>query len=350
LVFHGTLTDKVCFSLSGTSEKLIQQASHYKLFNLFNCLTCLLKEKNMRKVIGTMLFVFAVAVFSTLTFAQPGGEGDRPGGRDRDRGRAPGGDFAAGGGIELLIRNQEVKSQLGLSEEQVGKLVKLSEELRARRTDRRPGSGPPSREELQKFREEFEKRSNESQAKINQILTSEQQEKYKILQFQIVGGLDSPFLGVLGGRALEVLNLTEEQKAKLKAINEEREAESRAAFEKRGPINWRELSQEEREKIGAEQRAENEARTKKFAEQIKAVLTPEQKEKAEKLTAEAKEIREKIGIGNRERREGEDRPGRGEGGGEYRPGRNSWQPGQGTGERGNQNRQPRRAFPQTENP
>jgi Spy/CpxP family protein refolding chaperone len=314
--------------------------SHYKLFNLF------IKEKNMRKVIGTMLFVFTVVVFSTITFAQPGGGADRPGGRDRGRAPTPGGgNFAPGGGIELLIRNQEIKSQLGLSEEQIGKLGKLSEELRAGRGDRRPGSGPPSREELQKFREEFEKRLDESQAKINKILTPEQQEKYKTLQFQIVGGLDSPFLGV---RTLEVLNLTDEQKAKLKAINETREAESRAAFEKRGQINWRELSQEEREKLGAQLQAENEGRTKKFAEQIKTVLTPEQKEKAEKLTAGAKEVQEKIGIGTRERRGGDDRPARG--GGEYRPGQDSWRPGQGTGERGNQNRQPRRTFPQTENP
>ncbi|MDR0608538.1 MAG: Spy/CpxP family protein refolding chaperone [Planctomycetaceae bacterium] len=301
----------------------------------------------MKKLVGAMLFVFAVAVFSTVTFAQPGGGADRPGGRER--GREPGGNFAGGGGgIELLTRNAEIKSRLGLTEEQVGKLGKLSEELRARPNDRRPGSGPPSREELQKFREEFEKRFDETQTKINQILTPEQQEKYKTLQFQLIGGLDSPLLRV---RSLEVLNLTEEQKAKLKTINDEREAESRAAFEKRGPIDWRKLSQEEREKLGAELQAENETRTKKFAEQIKAVLTPEQKEKAEKLTAEAKEVQEKIGfgIGIRERRGGENRSGRGEGG-EYRPDRDSWRPGQGAGERGNQNRQPRRTFPQTENP
>jgi hypothetical protein len=316
--------------------------SQFGGFLITNCLTCYIKEKNMKKVIETMLFVFAVTACSTLMFAQPTGGGNRP-----DRVRVLNGVFIPGG-MEWLIRNAEIKSQLGLSEEQVDKLLKLSEELGARRIDRQPGSGPPSREELQKFREEFEKRFfDESREKINQILTSEQQEKYKILQFQLIGGLDSPFLGI---RALEFLNLTDEQKAKLKAINEARETESRAAFEKRRQNNWRDLSQEEREKLGTELQAENEARTKKFAEQTKAVLTLEQKEKAEKLTAEAKQLREKIGIGNRERRGGGDRPGRGEGDGGYRPGRDSWQPGQGTGERGNPNRQPRRAFPQTENP
>lgn len=305
----------------------------------------------MRKVIGTMLFVFAVSIFSAAILAQPGPPGpggpDGPGGRDRDRTRAPGGDFGFGGGIEGLIRNPEIKSRLELSEEQVGKLVKLSEESRVRLPgDRRQGSGQPSREEMQKFREEFEKRISENQTKINQILTPEQQEKYKTLQFQLVGGLDSPFLNA---RNLDVLNLTEEQKAKLKAINEAREAESRAAFEKRGPVDWRDLSQEDREKLGAELRAENEARTKKFAEQIKAILTPEQKEKAEKLTAEAKDVREKVGIETGGRRNGGDRSDRRNG--EYRPGQDSWRPGQGAGERGNQNqnRQPRRAFPQAEN-
>ncbi|MDR1962807.1 MAG: Spy/CpxP family protein refolding chaperone [Planctomycetaceae bacterium] len=304
----------------------------------------------MKKV--TMFWTFVVAVFSMLSVAvlaqpagpPPGGPGGAPGGRERDRGRNF--DFAPGGGVELLIRNAEIKSQLGLTEEQVGKLVKLSEELRARRGERRQGNNPPSAEEMKKFREEAEKRFDESQTKVNQVLTPEQQEKLKTLQFQIIGGLDSPFLNV---RSLDVLNLTDEQKAKLKAINEQRETESRAAFEKRGQVNWRELSQEAREKLGAELQAENEARTKKFGDQIKAILTPEQKEKADKLTAESKEIREKLGFGggNRERREGGG--GRSDRGGEYRPGENSWRPGQGTGERGNnQNRQPRRAFPQNE--
>ncbi|MDR2438538.1 MAG: Spy/CpxP family protein refolding chaperone [Planctomycetaceae bacterium] len=303
----------------------------------------------MKKVIGTMLFMFAVMVFSSIVLAQPGGQGPGgpggPGGRDRPR--TPGGDFAPGTGIELLIRNAET---FGLSEEQVGKLNKLSEELRPRRTDRpqgggdRPqGSGPPSREEIQKFREEIEKRLDEGLAKINRILTPEQQEKLKTWQFQVSGGLDSPFLSI---RNLEVLNLTDEQKEKLKALNEERVAESRAALEKRGPVDWRRLSPEDREKIGAELQAENDARTKKFVDQIKTILTPEQKEKVEKLTAEAKELREKLGIGNRDRRDGGDRPERERG--EYRPDQDSWRPGQGTGERRNQNRQQRRAFPQSE--
>ncbi|MDR3197032.1 MAG: Spy/CpxP family protein refolding chaperone [Planctomycetaceae bacterium] len=291
----------------------------------------------MKKVIGTMLFVLSVAVFSTLVLAQPGGQA--PGGPgnpgERDRARIP------GGGVELLIRNAEIKSQLDLTEEQVGKLLKLSEELRPRRPERPQGSGGmPSREEMQKFREEAEKRIDEGQAKINQILTPEQQEKFKTLQFQLIGGLDSPFLNV---RSLDVLNLTDEQKAKLKAINEEREAESRAAFEKRGQVDWRRLSQEDREKLRSELQAENEVRTKKFADQIKAILTPEQKEKAEKLTTEAKEIREKVGIGVRDRRNGEDRPERGD-----RVNPDSWRPGEGTGDRRNQNRQQRRAFPQEE--
>ncbi|MDR0338559.1 MAG: Spy/CpxP family protein refolding chaperone [Planctomycetaceae bacterium] len=299
----------------------------------------------MKKVIGTMWFVLAVSVFSTVVFAQP--DPPRTGdfsGRNRERTRVPGGDFGFGGGIELLTRNPEIKNQLGLNEEQIGKLVKLSEELRAGRGERRQASGPPSREEMQKFREEAEKRFDENQAKINQILTPEQQEKYKTLRFQLIGGLDSPFLSV---RSLDVLNLTNEQKEKLKAINDARETESRASFEKRGPIDWRGISPEERAKLGAELRAENEARVKKFDEQIKAVLTPEQKEKAEKLMADAKDIREKLGM--RDRRNNDNRPER-RNNGEYRPDQNSWQPGQGTREHGNQNRQPRRNFPQTEKP
>ncbi|MDR2115604.1 MAG: Spy/CpxP family protein refolding chaperone [Planctomycetaceae bacterium] len=295
----------------------------------------------MKKVIGTMLFVLAVAMFSTFVFAQPngqvpGGPGNPGASGGRERNRTPGSDFGFGSGvIGQLTNNTEIKNRLGLNEEQVSKLTKLSEELRPPRRERQQ-SGIPSREDMQKFREEAEKRIDESLAKINQILNPEQQEKLKILQFQLVGGLDSPFLNV---RNLEVLNLTDEQKAKLKAINEQRLAETREALEK---VDWRNSNSEEREKL----RAENEVRAKKFADQIKAILTPEQKEKAEKLTAEAKEVQEKVGI--RARNRGDRRNGENRERGEVRPDQDSWQPGQGTGERRNQNRQPRRAFPQNE--
>jgi Spy/CpxP family protein refolding chaperone len=286
----------------------------------------------MRKLVWMFAVVFVLSAVSS-TFAQPGG-----------RGGMRGGFGMMGGGFGLFLENDQLKKEVNLTEDQVTQLRKVLEESRPPRPERREGGQGREQRPAPPSPEEFEKRIDETQAKLDKILTPEQREKVKVLQFQLSGGLDSPFLGT---RSLTVLNLTEEQKMSLKKIEAERNAEMRKAFEN---IDFRNMSQEDRDKM----RAEGEARNKKVGDQIKGILTPEQKEKGEKLTAEGKDLREKLGLpelGARGQRGPRgDRGGEG-GGGEYRPGRDSWQPGQGGGrpsrDDGGQ-APPKRSFPRSE--
>jgi len=298
-----------------------------------------------RNVLTVLTAVLFAVLISTIVFAQPPGGGNRQGGGPGNRqGGGPGG---PGGGMGFgmgagLLQNENVKKELKLSDDQVAQLTKIAEEARDARPQRQGGQGQANRP-TEEERARMEAAMAERDAKINKVLSPEQQTKYKELRFQLSGGLNAPRLDA---RALEVLNLTEDQKAKLKAAQDEQAEEIRKAMENRPQINWQQLSQEERDKRGAELRAEGEARQKKFTDKVKGFLTADQIAKAEKLTAGAQETREKLGL---------PAPGQGRGAGggagagqqgERVP--DSWRPGQGGRQQGG-NQQPRRAFPRSEN-
>ena len=298
----------------------------------------------MRKMmLSTALVLVAVLVLSVIAAAQPGG-----GGRGQ---RGPGGFGGPGGGggagIGMLLRNDDVKAQVGLSEDQIQKIEKIFEEGRANRPQRDPNAGRPSAEEMERMRADAEKRRQESQDKIRQILSPEQQEKVKVLGFQISGGLSSP---MLSADSLEVLNLTPDQKAKLKAILDERDAARRANF---ADMPGRDAPQEERQKFFEQARAKGEELQKATEAKIQAILTADQKAKADQLTESGRELREKVQQQMRQGGPGGNRGGQGAAAGEggaYQPGQNSWRPGQGAGnqQQGEGNR--RRNFPRaTEN-
>jgi Spy/CpxP family protein refolding chaperone len=285
------------------------------------------------------LFLLLTAMLLSLDAAAQGpppGAGGPPGG-----GRGPGRGTAAGP-IGMLLQNENFKKDVGLNEEQVGKLQKIIEESRPPRPER--GQGDQGQRPTPPSFEDIEKRIDDVQVKVNAVLTPEQQQKVKVLSFQLSGGLDSPFLG---SRTLAVLDLTAEQKAKLKEISAKRQS----SFQN---FDFRNASQEERTKRFAEMEASN----KGFTEQIKGILTADQKAKAEKLTAESKDVREKFGIpapgqrGDRggDRQRGDDRRGGNRDGDGYRPGADSWRPGKGVaGDDKPADSTPRRTFPRSEN-
>jgi Spy/CpxP family protein refolding chaperone len=231
-----------------------------------------------------------------------------------------------------------------ITSEQKTALEKVFDEMRNQRPPQNAqggGSQRQSPEEMQKWIEEMQKRREDMRTKITQVLKPEQQEKFKSFSFQRTGGFDSPFINE---QSLDVVNLTDEQKEKIRQITAARDAESRAAREKR------DVPREDREKLRTEMRA-------RYAEQIKAVLTAEQKAKAEKLISEAPALMEKLGLqrggqggqrgqngqgGQRNREGGQN----GQRGGGYRPGAGSWQPGQGTPD--SSEPAPTRTFPREE--
>jgi len=283
-------------------------------------------------MLSTALVLVAVLVLSVIASAQPGGgRGPRgPGGFGGGPG-GPGGPGGGGGGIGMLLRNDDVKAQLGLSEDQIQKIEKIAEESRANRPQRDPNAGRPSAEEMEKMRAEMEKRRQETQDKIKLILSPEQQEKVKVLGFQISGGLSNP---MVSADSLEVLNLTPDQKAKLKAIEDERGAAMREIFSQ-APQRGGDMSQEERQAAFEKIRAKNEELRQATEAKIQTLLTDEQKAKAAKLTEEGKELRDKV-LQQMRNRGGPQGGGGGAAAGEggtYQPGANSWRPGQGAGNR-----------------
>jgi Spy/CpxP family protein refolding chaperone len=209
----------------------------------------------------------------------------------------------------MLLQNQEFAKLLEITPEQTNELAKLRP---APRTQGAPVTPPPSPEELQDS--------------IFKILTPAQQTKANEALFQLMPNvMDSP---MLNERMLAALDLTAEQKEKIKKIADDRAAEIATRLTPQGgataggpPTRMTPMTPEERT-----------AFTKKFTDQMVAVLSPEQKAKAEKLTTEAADLRTKLGVGQGAqggRQQGQ-QGGRQQGGGAgFVPGAGAWQPGQG---------------------
>ena len=247
-----------------------------------------------------------------------------------------------GGGVGMVLQNPEFAKMLELTPEQSTRLQDImreaSEERRQQMQGMQQGGTPPNPEQM---RQRMEQSMDATQAKVDQVLNAQQRTKAREVMFQLVGGLNSP---MLSERTLQILELTDTQKEQVRKIATARAEENRAAFQ--GGFDFRNASQEERDKF----RTDMEARNKKFSDQITALLTPEQKGKAEKLTAEASALREQLGLpapgqGGTRRTQGQGPPaGQGPAGG-YVPGANSWQPGQPTPNQGQGGERPRGNFP-----
>jgi len=220
---------------------------------------------NKRTFLISTVIVSALAL-SCNAFGQPPGS---PG-----RGVPMGG---PGGGI--ILWHPEVIRGLELTPEQTSELQRIMADMRTQRPPGTPPTGPPNPEERRQ-------RMDEMQAKVQQVLNSEQQVKLREIAFKLAGGLDSR---LLDDRMLEVVNLTDGQKGQIREIMAKREARNRTAIQ---DFNVRSATREEREKF----RTDAETRVKEYRDRIKAVLTAEQKAKAEKLTAEAPALRERLGM------------------------------------------------------
>jgi len=305
-----------------------------------------------------IFWITAVAVtalaLSLNAVAQPGGgqgRGQGPGGGGQGPGGGgqvpPGGGFGMGqfpgmgmmmgggpggpGGMFGVLQNPELANILELTPAQRESLpgvvrAAIQEEIQRAVQDGgappQPGS-PPNPAMMQRM----DRAMDAVQERIHAELTPAQRTKAGELQFQVQGGFESPFLDA---RTLGVLELTDAQKAEVRKITEERNAENRAAMEAlrdspeglRSPEAWERL------------RTASEARNKRFADQIQALLTPAQKAKADQLTAEIPALRERLGISapgqqrGQQQRGGQQQPA-------FVPGEGSWRPGQGAGQGGN---------------
>ena len=263
-------------------------------------------------------YIVAVAitafVVSLNAFAQPPGGGRGQGGGMGGPGMGPGGGMGMGqgpggfgggmgggmmmggpgGGMGGMLQNPELTKLLELSPEQTNSLQRVFTEARTEiqeqmRTRMQAGGPPPNPNEM---RQEMEKFMDGIQVKTDQILRPEQRTKAREVGFQLTGGLESPMLA-MNTRTLDVLNLTTDQKENIRATLAKRTEESMALMEEmRQDPNFDFRNPETQAKI----RAANEELSKKYADQIKVLLTAEQRATAERLTAAAPALREKLGI------------------------------------------------------
>lgn len=148
--------------------------------------------------------------------AQPGGGRGGPGGRGGFGFGGPGGGGAAG-----LLMMEEVRKEVGISEEQFGKIREAMQELGGGRGPGGPGGGNRvnpqdlSEEERAKLREEFQKQMEERAKKSEEILKSnldaKQLARLEELRIQREGA------GALARTEVAAkLKLSDEQKEKIK--------------------------------------------------------------------------------------------------------------------------------------
>jgi len=143
-------------------------------------------------------------------------------------------------------------------------------------------------EERTAFTAQQRQRTTDMWTRINGVLNAEQQTKFKEIYFQANNGLNN--VTTLDDWMLATLDLTATQKEAIVRIVDARAAANRAAMPAGGVGGGPGQAQT------AEARAEATARNTRFADQIKAVLTPAQTTKATQLTTGAAALREAIGI------------------------------------------------------
>ncbi len=168
-----------------------------------------------------------------------------------------------GGGMFVLLRLEQVQKELNLSDEQKEKIKELAKEM----MPGRPSEGQaPSPEDRRAMMEKVQK-------KLAEILKPEQLERLKQIQLQAQGA------AALGNpEVVKTLGITDDQRAKLKTLRDEADGKRRELIG-----SMRDLSREERREKMAENQEKIRQIQKELMEKALAVLTPEQREKFEKL-------------------------------------------------------------------
>jgi len=205
-----------------------------------------------------------VVVLAASVYAQPPG-----GGRGFGRGTPQ--------SAAMLLGMEEVRAELETTDEQNKQLEELTADVRSRMREAFgdfQSQQNLSDEERSKRRDESRKKmeeiNKEADAKIATILKSEQAERLNQLRLQREG-----VYALARADVAETLALTQEQKEKVAKIVE-------AGQQQGANRNFRDLSDEERQKAFAEMREQRE----KTEADLAAVLTADQKTEWERMQGE----------------------------------------------------------------
>jgi Spy/CpxP family protein refolding chaperone len=218
-----------------------------------------------------MLRNFAIALTTVAALALAANlQAQGPGGGGGGRGRGMGG--MMGGGMLMIVQNEQVQKDIELDADQKEKLQKLSTEtreaMRAKMGDMQNLSAEERRTKFEEMRKDMEESAAKTQKAVEGILLPKQLERVKQIQLQSQGTM-----ALANPDVAKELGLTDDQKAKIKTIGEEAMKAMRDMFAGGGRP-----SAEDREKR-TKARQENEKK-------VMDVLTAEQKEKFEKMKGE----------------------------------------------------------------
>jgi len=220
------------------------------------------------RTFGKMVLTFGMfAMMITAAHAQA----QRPGG-----GRGFGGGFGGGGfgGGSALLTNKGVQQELKASDDQVSKLEALAQDMTEKQREQFSKlQDVPQDERREKMMALAQTANAEMNKSLAEILKPAQMKRFQQVQLQQAG------LGAFAmPRVQEALKLTDDQKSKIRTINESQGESMREAFQG---------GQDDR---AAMARKVAELR-KQGTDKVLAVLTDEQKATWKELTGEPLEVR-----------------------------------------------------------
>jgi Spy/CpxP family protein refolding chaperone len=209
----------------------------------------------MRRSVKVLLTFGLVALLASPVLAQ------------QQRQRQGGG---RGGFGAALLQNPDVQKELKITDDQKEKLTKISADIREKHKDDLAKARDLSQEDRAKLMKEI---SDESSKAYSEVLSADQMKRYKQIQLQQrgAGAFSDP-------EVQQTLKLTDDQKSKLKTINEDSRKEMQEAFQSA--------------QGGDRQAAQKKIQTlrKDTMDKASAVLTDDQKKAWKDMTGEHFEL------------------------------------------------------------
>lgn len=182
--------------------------------------------------------------------------------------------FGGSGGGAMLLMNPDVQKELKLSEEQITKAKEVTTTVRDKfKDDFAKLKDTPQEERREKFQKLSKSIAAETEKGLKDVLNADQQKRFKQLELQARGG------DAFNDEDVQKsLKLTDEQKEKIKTINEDTGKEMREVFKNaQGNV--------------AEAMAKISTLRKDSLEKVTATLKDEQKKAWKELTGEPFEFK-----------------------------------------------------------
>lgn len=225
--------------------------------------------------------VTLTAVLTALTVGAQQDDGKSRDGQGRTRGMMMGGMMMGVDPALMILRSDQVQKELELMDDQKEKLKALADQVREEFQKEFAGVRDMAPEEravkMLEMREKLKSRTEEIRAKVeSEILLPHQVDRLRQLGLQARGAT-----ALIDARVLQELGVSDAQKERLAKLRERMEQERRSMMNQGNDL--RNMNEEQRRARMGEMRARVEKLTKEITDDALSVLTPQQKEKLEKM-------------------------------------------------------------------